>query len=151
MGHLTSALLCGMSSMPSREHSEVAYLIPDAHFFFSTKIWVPYILVGTESSLVPSSDLAYSRELHSWWSALTKDVEVKRFLRNKRIVQSAGSFIPHRGLSYSRFLKSVSHILLSDTNIRKRYSVGIPTPYMTDPPRVAVLLSLTHSRAFLHM
>lgn len=129
MGHLTSALLCGMSSMPSIEHSEVPYLIPNTHFFFSpTKTWMPYILVGTESSLVPSNDLAYSRELHSWWSALTKDVEVKRFLRNKHVVRSASSFIPYRGLSSSRFLKSVSHILLSDTNIRKSYSIGIPTP-----------------------
>lgn len=57
------------------------------HALLNTKytLFIPpkfesYILVGSESCLVPSNDLSYSRELQIQWSPLTKDMELKGFL-----------------------------------------------------------------------
>lgn len=85
--------------------------------------------------------------LQAQWSSLTKDMEAKRFLRDKYIVQSASNLILYRSLSQCRYKKkSVSY-----KNIRKKYSICILKSQITNPSNVAILCCLwTHSLTFLH-
>lgn len=101
MGHLTLALLCGMFNMPSVEHSKMPYLVIKYTLFFSTIIWAPCILMGTESLLIPrqlsfifQTAADYRPDGHP-----SQKIEVKRVFGDKHVFYSASNWILSRILS----------------------------------------------------
>lgn len=147
-----------MSNMPSVAQSKVPCLIPDIRCFSTKNERLGFSgnrkLFGSQTV---TFHIPENCSLQTCQSSLTKDREVKKVSWGPACCSQSQQFdslqrpILVQGFFVVFFL-SVSHTLLSDTYVKKRDSIGIPTPQRASPSDVAVLCSLwTHSRIILQM